>query len=183
MQSFTILTYSRLTSSWSFRPLLYWNVKWLNVLGMKTLQDTQVGIFSYSFILEHKRTTKYRYNFLKIRSNIKKKEMCKKQCYLLKRRIIGVLETQVFGLCFTSGQHWKLGANPVPSLTLFHLAQHCAIERSVEMKMYCISAVYYGSYQPRVAIEHLNVANETEGPGFFIVFHFNLNSYSGYRYK
>lgn len=28
--------------------------------------------------------------------------------------------------------------------------------------MYCISAVYYGSYQPHVAVEHLNVAKGTE---------------------
>lgn len=78
MKIFTILIYSQLTSLWSFRSLLYGNVKWLNVLRMKTLQDTQIMIFRYSFILEHKRTTKYRYDFLKIRSNIKKKEIYKK---------------------------------------------------------------------------------------------------------
>lgn len=67
--------------------------------------------------------------------------MYRKPFYLLKKNIDLKIRNQVSGLCFVTSQLWEVKTNPVPSLTLFHQAQRCAIELSAETEIYYVSAV------------------------------------------
>ena len=100
-----------------------------------THQSTHVSIFNHSQTLKHRRTTHYRYDFLKIRSNIKQNDSnVWKPCCLLKRIPIGTLRDQMSGFCFATSQLWKLGTNH-PFTDLLHLVELWATELSAEVEM------------------------------------------------